>query len=801
MPAEAVVLETEDGALLAKATLKVLLESEYLSLTEKQSNKDIEAKPEVRDEIKNISQALMKEIILPAITQDINTSPAYAPLRQIYHSLILAEWFKRKSFQQSAVSFQQKQENNNLSADSRKLTADSQSPYASYLNSGTTEGLESTLPWAKQAIWQEYLKSYTDGEYKLQDTLFGLKRIYWSGGVMFNLGGTGASSPITIIPKDTPGALETAKEYLHMPVLEVGRRLLRIAFTRNGGKETSPLSSEITIRNLPEKGSAFFSSFILTLLLAGGLTSDQALTVKQNTQQPITITAEDVLGILADYGNLAALQELAALATQGNQAAADFFKGMSNSAVLSLRSAHLERGVSGRALEELLTEKSLNNPFYLYTAFTSADNFGDLAKMIFARLNAQAKNENIHLLGYLKKLDPQKFFYKDFLLQAANFSLLDDMLSTPNDLRDVLQELFAGLSKEEVISYSTRLALFTEALVNDKSFSLQKDFQAGLRQLYDKTSGINQYLIGSLLYLYRDNLTFLNQEGIRKISKDQGLTADPGLVPYDAIMKDGRIIVHILFADEDALNGHYGPTADFFKQKGYQQTSSAQAGEITLKKGPVEIKLFNVSKGNYDIKDHLSQADIIISRSHAGVELSVFRPKDAAVANGDYQGKILFPSACRSATMLPDILRPYKNAQGIGINTTGYGEQTNIVSYYLIEGLRQGLPKYSDIKNFIWPHLEEGIKDYVFPGDPATTLYKWLRAYQPKSDRSSSPLSAKEDITVTPASSPLGEKPQLASLAEKNNQPGPEKPAVLISLTSNLPLKMIDMFPALIPRI
>ncbi len=71
VPDEAVVLETEDGALVAKAQLKLLLESEYLNLKEKKWNKEVEVKSEARDEIKCISENLMKELILPALTKEI----------------------------------------------------------------------------------------------------------------------------------------------------------------------------------------------------------------------------------------------------------------------------------------------------------------------------------------------------------------------------------------------------------------------------------------------------------------------------------------------------------------------------------------------------------------------------------------------------------------------------------------------------------------------------------------------------------------------------------------------------------
>ncbi|MBF0569794.1 MAG: hypothetical protein HQL18_03365, partial [Candidatus Omnitrophica bacterium] len=89
--------------------------------------------------------------MIPVLEKEVNDGASFAGLRQIYHSLILAAWFKRKmkasllarayvnkksvkglgwstdNSQQSAVSGQQSEKNSAIlasSADSRQLTAD-----------------------------------------------------------------------------------------------------------------------------------------------------------------------------------------------------------------------------------------------------------------------------------------------------------------------------------------------------------------------------------------------------------------------------------------------------------------------------------------------------------------------------------------------------------------------------------------------------------------------------------------------------------------------------------------------------
>jgi hypothetical protein len=185
IPDQAVVMETGDGAFVVSAKLKVLLENEYLA----GSGSRIQ-----NSEIQAISERLMKEVILPSLSDDVNNGPAYGPLRQIYQSLILAEWYKRKLKQ-------------------GRIKAAS-NPYSCAINKGGTEGLESELPWSKQAIWQDYLRSYRDGEYKLKDTIFGSRRMYFSGGMTFAaLGDSGESDSLisgssALDTASSPGILE-----------------------------------------------------------------------------------------------------------------------------------------------------------------------------------------------------------------------------------------------------------------------------------------------------------------------------------------------------------------------------------------------------------------------------------------------------------------------------------------------------------------------------------------------------------------------------------------------------------------
>ncbi|HAH20988.1 MAG TPA: hypothetical protein DCL49_08820, partial [Candidatus Omnitrophica bacterium] len=73
------------------------------------SSQQYEFKDPRLKELNEYSTQLIKELIIPKLTYQVNTAKRYAPLRQVYYSLILAQWFKQKykdrdgSFKESVI--------------------------------------------------------------------------------------------------------------------------------------------------------------------------------------------------------------------------------------------------------------------------------------------------------------------------------------------------------------------------------------------------------------------------------------------------------------------------------------------------------------------------------------------------------------------------------------------------------------------------------------------------------------------------------------------------------------------------
>ncbi|MDO8748482.1 MAG: hypothetical protein Q7J72_05135 [Candidatus Omnitrophota bacterium] len=178
VPDEIIIREAPDNAYIYKATLKVMLEQDYL-----QGNPRLGSAQAVYNfsdprlkELNEYSTQLIKEKIIPKLTCEVNTSKRYAPLRQVYYSLILAQNFKKK-FSQST----------------------GENPYVKLIDSRNLSNLTSKGPWDKRTYFREYQKSFQQGEYNLKataSTVYGQTiRSYMSGGVIVDI--TSSSVNIT----------------------------------------------------------------------------------------------------------------------------------------------------------------------------------------------------------------------------------------------------------------------------------------------------------------------------------------------------------------------------------------------------------------------------------------------------------------------------------------------------------------------------------------------------------------------------------------------------------------------------
>ncbi len=173
VPDEVIVRESQDSAYIYKATLKVMLEEDYLKSSSQYvvgSSQGYEFKDPRLKELNKYSTQLIKELIIPKLTLSINTSKKYAELRQVYYSLILAQWFKaqyrgQRPSLQGAV------------------------PIASLIDTHNLTNLTTTKPYSKETYFNQYKDSFARGEYNFQEPVYTMQgkvvRSYFSGGLTF----------------------------------------------------------------------------------------------------------------------------------------------------------------------------------------------------------------------------------------------------------------------------------------------------------------------------------------------------------------------------------------------------------------------------------------------------------------------------------------------------------------------------------------------------------------------------------------------------------------------------------------
>ena len=186
VPEKAVIYEDNEKAFVAESHLKVMLEQDYLSLENNSSNKKIGTDTETQENVEKtseISSQIVREVVLPLLEKEVNEGKNFANLRQIYHAMILATWYKQ-ALKTSIL--------NKVYSDKSKVS-----------------GVNVDDPQATEKIYDQYLDAFQKGVCNLvrveQDpaTQKPIARKYFSGGFE----GNKISSSIT---KNPLSSLKTA---------------------------------------------------------------------------------------------------------------------------------------------------------------------------------------------------------------------------------------------------------------------------------------------------------------------------------------------------------------------------------------------------------------------------------------------------------------------------------------------------------------------------------------------------------------------------------------------------------------
>jgi len=172
LPENADVYEYQQTVYITSTGFKVMLDEDYLALDNNVHNKQLGTDRVTRDTVKDsasLSSQIVREIILPEIEREVNEGRNFAPLRQIYHSLILAKWYK-ETVTQGILS-------------------------EAYVDQKKTGGIELEDKKVKKKIYDQYMAAAKQGVFNFikedydKYTQEAIPRKYFAGGIAAGAGG------------------------------------------------------------------------------------------------------------------------------------------------------------------------------------------------------------------------------------------------------------------------------------------------------------------------------------------------------------------------------------------------------------------------------------------------------------------------------------------------------------------------------------------------------------------------------------------------------------------------------------
>jgi len=158
VPGKATVYANGNKAFIVDQDLNVMLDQDYLAFA-KNDQKETD--------ITRLSASTMREIILPVLSKEINNGQHFSKLRQIYHSMILAAWFKQ-NLKESVLG-------------------------KAYMDQRKINGVNLKDKEAKSKIYEQYLQAFKEGVYNYIREEYDpatqniIPRKYFSGGMVWDI--------------------------------------------------------------------------------------------------------------------------------------------------------------------------------------------------------------------------------------------------------------------------------------------------------------------------------------------------------------------------------------------------------------------------------------------------------------------------------------------------------------------------------------------------------------------------------------------------------------------------------------
>ena len=239
VPAPATVREDQGQLYILDAPLSVKMETDYVKSVGVGGSEAGCARQSDAETKQN--ESLYRRLILPQIEKAVNTAPEYADLRRVYVSRVAAQWYRERS-------------------ETKRTT------YSHLIDRGDASDWPARQPWSPKEVWRRYVKSYTDGEFKVKRTT---QRGNMIETVTYVYGGVDLTDvPRSRLNADTfsgqrPELSTAVRQATYAAASEGDRNLVWL-----GGESTArPLTELQAARRSPTSKPAFWVLTTLPLLL------------------------------------------------------------------------------------------------------------------------------------------------------------------------------------------------------------------------------------------------------------------------------------------------------------------------------------------------------------------------------------------------------------------------------------------------------------------------------------------------------------------------------------------------------
>ena len=376
-----------------------MLEQDYLSLAKHEGT----TAPIQGQETNQLGSQIVREIVIPELTKEVNEDKNFSQLRQVYNSLILATWYKKK-IKDSILE--------QVYADKKKVA-----------------GVNIDDPQETQRIYQRYLQAFKKGVYNYikedvdpatQETI---PRKYFSGGTALN------NIPLR---ETIDGAMINSTEKSSQYVIDAAMNVtvLKSAVTRLG----NAIRLKVSGSNDKELKQGFkdFNTFVDHL--SSGKVTNNDLLLMSGQQMALKFGFDKSIGLIIFLKYYSRLQERFKLGSQ-----APFIHPWA-----SLRISERVLGLVTNGKTEFWSyiDMLINTPEKFHPELTGqtaayAYGFSDEFIPLYDQLRERVR-------GNLRDVD---WYFKREVITAASDMIREDNASPPKASRDVFS--FEDLSLSE----------------------------------------------------------------------------------------------------------------------------------------------------------------------------------------------------------------------------------------------------------------------------------------------------------------------------------------------------------------